>query len=188
MYSLRANFLCEICFKQLIYVLSSEPFFFLYVILPRPPPPRPRILLSVFCVDVLPRFVIPLGAIFFFFSQITFSYFASSFLFGRKVRYYKLSYIFFVFSYHFVLLSLRPSSPVHFSPHSLFSRLRFAFISVNSIFSFSRGTANPSLLHCTFASRFFLLPTAVHLPPHCHFYFVFSAARQASLYLPRVSV
>lgn len=126
-------------------------------------PPITLCIIIRFCAGVFSRLVIPPGAIFFFLHYI----FASSFPFGHKVHYYRLSYSFllFCFSRHSVLLSLRPTSLVHFSPHSLFSRLRFAFVSVNSIFSFSRGTANPSLLHRVFASRFFLLPTAVHLPP-----------------------
>ena len=73
------------------------------------------------------------------------------------------------------------------SPHLLSSRVRFAFISVNSIFSFSRaGTANPSLLHF----RIWVLPSTNRGSPpfHCYFFITLSLPRAKLLYLPRVSV
>lgn len=69
----------------------------------------------------------------------------------------------------------------------IFSSAFCFYIRQFHIFFFSRHSQSFSATSCF---RVSILPFTNRgsSPSHCHFYFVFSAARQASLYLPRVSV
>lgn len=111
------------------------------------------------------------------------------FFFGRKAFFFVFHTTLFCCPYAHLLFCT--------SPHSLSFRLRFAFATGNSIFSFSFGTtANPSLLHCVFASRFSYQSRLLSLPLPFLFFFSFFISPfalrtklfSASAYLPRVSI
>lgn len=150
--------------------------------LPRSSPLR-RIIIR-FCAGVFSRLVIPPGAIFFLHYI-----FASSFAFGHKVLYY---YIGFLISFSF-FTTLRFAVPTPNLSRALLSTLiifssAFCFcVRQFYIFFFSRYSQSFSSTSCF---RVSILPFTNRgsSPSRCRFYFVFSAARQASLYLPRVSV